>query len=43
MELGKEFWHEARTTIQSLFSDTNKAVQDDADLQKAAMYKYNEV
>lgn len=43
MELGKEFWHEARVTIQKLFSEGNKTIQDDAELMKHAIHKVNEV
>lgn len=30
MELGKDYWHEARVTIQNLFSESNRVIQDDS-------------
>ena len=38
MELGKDYWHEARVTLQSLFSSSNKALQDNADLLKSCLH-----
>lgn len=39
MELGKEWWHEARVSIQEIFQESNEVLRDNEELRKAALIK----
>eukprot|EP01135_Chromosphaera_perkinsii_P003966 Nk52_evm9s265 gene=Nk52_evmTU9s265 len=43
MALGRPHWQEARQTIQSLLSEGNATLRDDADLRNKALLKVSEV